>query len=314
MTCPTQNATFEGQTVIITGANTGLGFEAARYMVKHRVAKLIIACRNLPKGEVAKKRLEDETRSKDVIEVWELDLASYSSIKEFASRADQTLDRLDIVICSAGIDSRRFGLVNDIEKNISINVVSTFLLALLLLPKLKSTGTQHQGSTPHLAIVSSDTHFAMNLDEQHETKTKTIFEQLNDKKQAQMVFRYPLSKLLDILLTKQLVAHLPQDYPVIVNTINPGLCHSELQREGPKGSAPVINFVFNARTPEEGIQNYIFGVSAGREWHGKYISECREGPLGPAAKGPRSEEVGARLWVELIEILDKISPGIASKL
>jgi retinol dehydrogenase-12 len=314
MTVPTQNATFEDQNIIITGANTGLGLAAAKYMVTHKAAKVIIACRSITKGEAAKKQLEAETGRTNVVEVWPLDLASHPSVKEFATRATNELDRLDVVICNAGINTQKLELVDNTEKTIYVNVISTFLLALSLLPKLKSTKEQHPSTTPHLAIVSSDTHYVMTLSKQHKNKDETIFAQLSNKKRAQMLVRYPLSKLLDILLTQQLVAHLPKDYPVIINTMNPGLCYSDLQREAPSILAKATYTLFNARTAEQGIQNYIYGVSGDRNMHGKYISECQEGPLGPGAKGAQSEAVGARLWQELTEMLEKISPGIVSKL
>jgi retinol dehydrogenase-12 len=314
MSVPKQNATFAGQTVIITGGNTGLGLEAAKYMVSHKAAKVIIACRSVAKGQAAKKKLEVESGTTDVVELWELDLALYSSIKAFALKASTELDRLDVVICSAGISTAKFTLVNDIESMISINVVSTFLLALLLLPKLKATAAKHPETTPHLAIVSSDTHYVASLDEQNRNEDELIFDQLNDKRRASMVARYPLSKLLDILMTQQLVANLSADYPVIINTINPGLCYSDLQREGPKIFQTVLYTLLHARTAEQGIWNYVFGVSAGQEWQGKYISDCQEGPLGPSARGEKAEVIGRRVWKELTDLLEKIEPGIVSRL
>lgn len=311
---PEQNATFAGQTIIVTGANTGLGLEAARYMATHDAAKVIMACRSLPKGEAAKTALEKECGRNAVLEVWSLDLASYASITDFTKRVESELDRLDVLICNAGINYPRFELINDMESTIAVNVVSTFMLAILLLPKLKTTAERHPQTTPHLAIVSSDTHYSQSLDKEDQNADEGIFNQLNDPKRASMSSRYMLSKLLDLLLTQQLVSHLPADYPVIINTPNPGLCKSELGREMPGPVLMVMNALFCARTTEVGVRNYIYAVSAGRDMHGKFISECREGPLGPAARGDKAESVGARVWQELTVILEKVSPGIMSRL
>lgn len=69
---------FAGQTVIITGSNVGLGKEAARHIVALGASKLILAVRNIKAGEEAKKDIENTTQcGKSVIEVWQLDLASY---------------------------------------------------------------------------------------------------------------------------------------------------------------------------------------------------------------------------------------------
>lgn len=311
---PEQKATFDGQTVIVTGANTGLGLEAAKYMATHGAAKVIMACRSLSKGEAAKTALEKECEKKDVLEVWSLDLASYPSITDFTKRVETELDRLDVLICNAGINYPKFELINDIESTLAVNVVSTFMLAILLLPKLKKTAERNPQATPHLAIVSSDTHYSQSLDKEYQNANEGIFDQLNDQKRASMSSRYMLSKLMDVLLTQQLVAHLPADYPVIINTPNPGLCISELGRELPGAVLTVMNTLFHARTAEVGARNYIYAVSAGRDMHGKFISECREGPLGPAARGDKAESVGAKVWQELTEILEAASPGIMSRL
>ena len=101
------------------------------------------------------------------------------------------LDRLDVLICNAGINSPRFHTVNGLESQIAVNVVSTFLLSLMLLPKLKQTAVAHSESTPHLAIVSSDTHMTVTLDKQHRDKDVPILAQLSDKRKFLGPFSYP---------------------------------------------------------------------------------------------------------------------------
>jgi NAD(P)-dependent dehydrogenase (short-subunit alcohol dehydrogenase family) len=155
-TPPPPTKDISGKTVIVTGANVGLGFEAARHYVKLNAAKVILACRNLEKGEAAKKEIESST-GRNVVEVWQLDLSSYESVKQFAKRA-QGLDRLDILLENAGINTTSFKLAEDNESTITVNVVSTFLLALLMLPKLQESGRKHN-TIPNLAIVSSEVHF-----------------------------------------------------------------------------------------------------------------------------------------------------------
>lgn len=152
---PTQDCT--GRTVIITGANVGLGKEAARHIVQLNVKKLIIACRSLEKGEAAKQDIEASTGRKGVIEVWQLDLSSYESVKDFAKRA-QSLERVDTLLENAGVATGVFQEVGDNEQTITVNVVSTFLLALLMLPKLQETSIKFNVK-PTLTIVSSEVHF-----------------------------------------------------------------------------------------------------------------------------------------------------------
>ena len=152
---PTTDCT--GKTVIITGANVGLGKEAARHFTRLNVKKLIIACRSIEKGEAAKADIEASTGRKGVIEVWQLDLSSYESVKDFAKRA-QGLERIDTLLENAGVATNNFYEVAGNESTITVNVVSTFLLALLLLPKLQETSKKFN-IKPTLTIVSSEVHF-----------------------------------------------------------------------------------------------------------------------------------------------------------
>src|SRR6187402_3573880 len=84
---------FTNQTIIITGSNIGMGLEAARHFVRLSASKVILAVRSHSKGLAAKASIEASTKRLDIIEVWELDLAKYASVKAFAARA-QGLERL----------------------------------------------------------------------------------------------------------------------------------------------------------------------------------------------------------------------------
>ncbi|KAJ9397662.1 hypothetical protein DTO282F9_5488 [Paecilomyces variotii] len=134
---PYPNTSFENQTIIVTVSNTGLGLEASRHLVRLGVHKLIMAVRNLEKGEKAKREILNSTnRPDDCIEVWNLDMDSYESVKKFSARISTSLDRLDGVLANAGMMTTEFRMSEDDERTITVNVVATFLLILLLLPKL----------------------------------------------------------------------------------------------------------------------------------------------------------------------------------
>lgn len=85
----------------MTGSNVGLGLEAARHFVRLGAEKVILAVRSIEKGEDAKKNIEQSEKSSGVVEVWQLDLSSYESVKQFAKRADG-LKRIDAVVENAG--------------------------------------------------------------------------------------------------------------------------------------------------------------------------------------------------------------------
>lgn len=178
-TYPTQDCA--GKTFIVTGANTGLGLEAARHFTRLNAQKVILAVRTVSKGEAAKRDIEDSTKRSGVVEVWPLDLASYDSVKAFARRAEG-LERVDAVVENAGVSTDKFVLMEDNESTITTNVVSTFLLALLLLPKLRESA-QKFGIEPHLTVVTSELHANAKFVEK---KGENIFQTLNNKETANM--------------------------------------------------------------------------------------------------------------------------------
>lgn len=145
----------KGKTYIVTGANAGLGYECAKHLIKLSAKKVILGVRSLSKGKEAKTKLEAETGCGGVVEVWQLDLGSFASVKEFAAKV-QGLDRVDAIIENAGIALDTKTISEGLETTLTVNVVSTFLLAVLVLPKLKESAKRF-GTLPHLVIVGSNT-------------------------------------------------------------------------------------------------------------------------------------------------------------
>ena len=258
---------FAGETVIITGSNTGLGKEAARHITRLGASKLILAVRNTKAGDEAKKDLEKTTKcDPSVIEVWTLDLSSYESVKTFADRASK-LPRIDVLLNNAGIATTTYSEAEGHERSITVNVISTFLLALLLLPKLKSTANQFNTS-PRLVIVSSEVHGWAKFPEWEEPK---IFPALDNEKSPTIDERYQTSKLLEVLAFRQVAPKLA-DSGVILNILNPGMCHSELSTRESNIILGIMKF-FLARTTEVGSRTLVASAEAGSESHGKYMHD-----------------------------------------
>lgn len=143
-----------GKTYIVTGANVGLGLEAAKHLVAVGAAKVIMAVRNVTAGETAKADIEAATGTSGVAEVWKLDLASYDSVKAFAKRVVTELERIDALIENAGVAPFERVIAEGHVLNITVNVLSTVLLAVLLLPKMAEDAKKF-GIVPHIAVVSS---------------------------------------------------------------------------------------------------------------------------------------------------------------
>jgi retinol dehydrogenase 12 len=254
VTLPKPTKDFTGQTIIVTGSNTGLGLEAARHFSRLNASLIIMAVRSLPKGEAAKQIiLRSTNRPSSSIEVWELNLQSYDSVKAFVAKANQ-LDRIDGLLENAGIMTKHFKMVEGHESTITTNVVSTFLLALLILPKLKESALKFN-IRPRITVVSSDLHFMAKFPERY---SDDIFDALNDREHADMgmeryascilqknmvfvsiadiiMHRYSVSKLLEVLVVRELGSILnntaSKSPQIIINCLTPGACRSDFDRE-----------------------------------------------------------------------------------
>ena len=176
---------FSGQTIVVTGSNTGLGLEAARHFTRLNAEKVILAVRNLDKGEVAKNSIEESTQRHGVVEVWQLDLSSYESVKQFANRTSG-LKRLDIFFENAAVATQNFRMAEDNELTITTNVVSTFLLGLLVLPKLRESATRFN-ITPYLNVTNSSVHALPTFPQRRDAN---ILESLNHQETALMAERW----------------------------------------------------------------------------------------------------------------------------
>ena len=310
-TYPTRS--FTGEYCIVTGANTGLGKEAARHLVRLGAKKVIIACRNAKAGAEAREDILNSTKADpSVVEVWNLDLSSYQSVKEFADRASK-LPRIDVLLENAGIATSNFKLFEEHESTVTVNVISTFLLALLLLPKLKATAREFN-INPRLTIVSSEVHGWSKFPEQD---SENIFAALDNPQSSTMDERYPTSKLLEVLVVRQIAPQL-RDSGVLLNMLNPGLCRTSLSREAkfPQSFVFAIMQAVLGRTIEVGSRTLLASASAENDSHGEYMSDSRiaDDMVSDFVKGDKGRKVGAQVWNELRIILEKIEPGITSNL
>jgi retinol dehydrogenase-12 len=309
-TPPPQTQSFANQVVIVTGANQGLGFEAARRITANGAAKVILAVRSASKGAEAKKDIEKSTNTTGVVEVWPLDLADYESVKAFAAKANE-LDRLDVLLNNAGVSLSKWTVSDDEEMTIKVNVISTFLLSFLLLPKLRESAKKYN-ITPHLTIVSSEVHFFAAYKERKHTD-EPLFDVLSNERKSSQMDRYNVSKLLEVLTVRELANKVGSKYPVTINTINPGFCHSSLMRD--VGFAQYIaKFVMGARTTEVGSRTLVNAASFSPDSHGQYLSDCKIEETAPFVNSEEGKMEQKRVWTELVTVLEKIQPGIMKNL
>jgi NAD(P)-dependent dehydrogenase (short-subunit alcohol dehydrogenase family) len=199
------------KTIIITGANSGLGFECAKnILLAGSEYYILMACRNPEKAEQAKMALIDETGNKNV-QVMELDLTSLLSVRSFiANYKNAQYPPLFGLVCNAGIAGNHIGLTAEGHELIfGTNHLGHFLLTNLLLPSIMDRG--------RIVIVSSDMHNPPGGLTYPGAKTlANPGNQLGNK--------YPLSKLCNLYFTYELSKRLSQmGKQITVNAFNPGL-------------------------------------------------------------------------------------------
>ena len=171
---PNPTASFKGKTVIVTGANVGLGKEACRKLVHLGASLVIIACRNVDKGKAAAKDIQSTTScSPDILRAWPLDLSSYSSNTAFANRAKAELSRLDVLIANAGVGTTKFRRTEGNEETITTNVISLFLHAFLLFPRLHETAVKYNTQT-HFTVTTSELYEVAKFKERKATRRATL--------------------------------------------------------------------------------------------------------------------------------------------
>lgn len=313
---PYPTGSYAGKTIIITGSNVGLGKEAARHYVRLGASKLIIAVRSLDKGRAAKQDIESTTGcGKDVINVWQLDMSSYANVQKFAERVKSELERVDIFIANAGVVHNKFKDMEGEEGTITVNVVSTFLLTALVLPKLKETASKFN-TRPTLTITASEVHAWTNFEERTAPDGE-IYNTIKERAKASddaVSKLYPLSKLLEVLGVRTIAEmHPASEYPVTVNCVNPGLCHSELGREAGGWTLWIMKLLL-ARTTEYGSRTLVHAGASGADTHGKYMSDCGIEEPSPFVRSKEGKEAQDRAWNELVQKLEAIKPGVTGKI
>ncbi|XP_038637962.1 retinol dehydrogenase 11-like [Scyliorhinus canicula] len=253
----------DGKTVIITGANSGIGRETALELAK-RGARVIMACRDLEKTELVADQLR-ACMCNDNIVVYKLDLASLESIHCFAKEVAENETRIDILINNAGAPIGPREVTEDgFELQIGVNHFGHFLLTILLLEQLKT-------SAPSRII---------NISSRAHRIGKIRFNDINMKDCYDPLVAYCQSKLANILFTRELAQRL-QGTGVTVNAVNPGIIWTPMLKNMMCHQACWVRvltapFYFFIKAPKQGAQTTIHCAVAPEleTVTGQYFSDC----------------------------------------
>ena len=192
-------AMLKGKTILITGANTGLGKATALDLAK-REARVILACRSLQKGHKAAEEIRSVVRGA-VLVVMHLDLSSLASVRKFAEEFSSVEGKLDILINNAGVymDSPQATTQDGFELHFGVNHLGHFLLTNLLLDLLE------RSSPSRIVIVSSSLAKRARIDFDNIYGEKGYM-----GKQDRMGGPYAQSKLANLLFAHELNKRLPE--------------------------------------------------------------------------------------------------------
>ncbi|XP_059208685.1 dehydrogenase/reductase SDR family member 13-like [Centropristis striata] len=212
-------AKLHGKTVIITGANTGIGKTTAMDLAR-RGARLILACRDRQRAEAAVQEIIQETGNSQVV-FMQLDLASLKSVRSFAADFLQSESRLDLLINNAGLMNSGktedgFGMI------FGVNHLGHFLLTVLLLDRLKASGPSR------VVTVASRAHEMGTVDFNYLKTHRDLGPGSGD---IQLFQLYCHSKLCNVLFTYELAKRL-QGSAVTCYSLHPGAIRTEIARYG----------------------------------------------------------------------------------
>ncbi|KAL1877490.1 putative secondary metabolism biosynthetic enzyme [Diaporthe australafricana] len=301
---PTPHTNLSGHVAIVTGANTGLGLEAAKQLLALHLSHLVIAVRSAAKGEAAAEALRKDYGDAKIT-VWLLDMSSYESIQSFAERAMEQLTRLDIVILNAGIMKLKFDTnpTTGHEEMVQINYLSTVLLALLMIPVLKQNNA---GRTTPGRLTISNASLALGAKFPNKNKSP-LLASFDDAAQFETTEQYSASKLLAHLFLWELVEHVP-DTDVIVNLADPGFVKgTEFGRDqsGARAVAAKVLGAIAGRDHVAGASTYVdAAVVKGRESHGCFLMSWDIKPFAAVCYTPEGKQASKRLWEETLKELE----------
>ena len=283
----------KGKTVIVTGANSGIGFETALEIAK-RQANLILACRDIYRGTDAVKKIIDLSSNPN-IKFRQLDLASLNSIRKFADAIKKEEQSLYGLVNNAGIFWCPLQWTKDgFEANFGVNHLGHFLLTLLLLPLLDKN---QDGS--RLVTVASLMHMFGRID----------FGDLNcGKKSYNFISAYSASKLANVLFIKFLKQNL-RSQNIKVFCADPGIVYSDIGRNSAFMSSmwykvvlrPIVWLLF--KDSNGGAQTTLHCLLSAKlkNENRYYCSECE-----PRHPWPSSENDHAmnNLWKESLKLVN----------
>jgi NAD(P)-dependent dehydrogenase (short-subunit alcohol dehydrogenase family) len=283
-----------GRTVVVTGANSGLGYAATKAFAAHG-AHVVMACRSLERGRSAREDIET-TLDDPHLSLIELDLASLESVQTFVDRFLEEYDHLHVLCNNAGVMGiPRQETADGFEKQFGVNHLGHFALTGLLLETIEAT----DGET-RIVTQSSGMHQRGTID----------FEDLHGEASYDRWGAYARSKLANLLFAFELDRRLTAaDASSLSLGCHPGYAATNLQRRGPEQAGSRIRLwtmqaanALLAQSPERGALPMVYAATAPGLTGGEYIGpggfmNMRGSPeIQEPSERARDEDAARRLW------------------
>ena len=280
------------KTIIITGANSGLGFETARKVAKNQDYKVILACRNMEKAEQAKEKIVGDTGNDNVVTM-QLDTSSLASVRSFAEKIEASGETVDALVNNAGITAMgNTGMTEEgFELVFATNYLGHFLLIQSLLPHMAEDG--------RIINVSSDMHnppgggLTWN-------GVEAIAHPAEDDRR-----KYSYSKLCMIYLTHELSRRLQEEgRHITVNSFNPGfMADTNFSKGGGKARELMVKATMPDRYGKLETSSDALAQLVVEEQFGKVSGEYFDRSTNTAKSSDLSynDENAKELWDKSIE-------------
>jgi len=296
-----------GKTALVTGANSGIGYQAALALARHG-AHVLLLCRNVAKGQAALERLHREA-PRAAAELVEVDMASLASIRSFAAAFARREIPLDLLINNAGVMAlpKREVTVDGFERQFGTNHLGHFALTGLLMPQLLSA------PAPRVVTVASLAHRNGKID----------FDNLQSQRGYKPLAAYGESKLANILFARELDQRARAAHSRLLSlAVHPGISMTNILENGP-GTRNFRAIVLRILAPimvqpdAAGALPTLYAATSPDANGGDYIGPdgFQEFKGSPVVVQPRpqalDEVVGKRLWTASEELTGVVYPALS---
>ena len=293
----------DGRVAIVTGANTGLGFETTKAFARKGITT-VMACRTEARALEARSRIEAEVDDANLMFI-PLDLSDLASVRAFAEAFRDAHDSLDILVLNAGIMTPPYSkTVDGFESQMGANYFGHFLLTSLLIDLMPDS------TSSRVVALSSNAH--------RMGQKRIVFEDLNWEKKYSAIGAYAQTKLACLMFANTLDRRLKDAGRSIVSlSAHPGISNTELSRNGPKLLTAILEVTMApllAHTPDRAALPQIRAAldenAKGGEYYGPTGFREFKGPPGLVSQLPYAldEANQDRLWDVSLEATGAVFP------